>query len=242
MRARKARKKVSISYKNRFLISIGYATLKVLIALKSTIGNILIRTKRNLSMEPKTASPWSGTAGKPFLGIADGYTVASRAFLEGLQPDPLPCVDDSAAVESLGEPLSTGRSAEPPNAVLLLRRLEKMAEPDLELSAWLGQGLDRWRSGEPLDHALGLAGADAIRARNAALVLAAGHFDESDLSTWELAGRLEAAIRRFESIVLPRIRRGEAVSLDPAQQAILSALEAGAGMIRSRRRLWDLLR
>lgn len=77
-----------------------------------------------------------------------------------------------------------------------LQRVMEAAQPEDRM--WLEAALARWRDGEPLDHALGLAGPRAIKQRNAALCRAADLLDPAgDLSDWQRAGKVEKAIRYF---------------------------------------------
>jgi hypothetical protein len=76
---------------------------------------------------------------------------------------------------------------------------------------WLRAGLRRFLRGDSpsLEVALSLTGGSRIAARNRALRDAAAALDpDLTLSDWELSGRLECAIRRFESVSLVQINRG----------------------------------
>jgi hypothetical protein len=146
---------------------------------------------------------------------------------------------NSPAYGSTGSAKTTGGKAINPQT--LLRKLQALASADPVVSAWLSHGVTRYRSGERLDVALGLTGAAAVNARNQALLDAAADLDEPGLSRWALAGRLEDSIKHFETLVLPRIRRGAQIPLSPLQGSLMAALSSGASMLRSRRRLFDLL-
>ena len=109
-------------------------------------------------------------------------------------------------------------------------------------AAWLRSGLTRYlHKGEALESALRLGVASRTIARNRALVEAAQCLDP-DAAPWDQAETLRLAIVRFEQRVLPRLRAGADRDLSPHEQALLRAFDAGAPrMLRSRRRLWDLL-
>lgn len=84
-----------------------------------------------------------------------------------------------------------------------------------------------------------LRGADPIRARNAALVEAADALCTDCLPS-QKAAMLEAAIARFER-KLPSIALGRSGELSPHEKALQAAFEAGARMLKSKRRLFDIL-
>lgn len=122
-----------------------------------------------------------------------------------------------------------------------LRKLAKSAAP--ELSDWLEAGLYRWEKGEPLERALSLSGTGAKIQRNRALIRAAKILDQNDdLGPWQKAGLLETAIHRFESIKWPALQGTQDRSLAPLQQELFSAFSAGCEMIRTQRKLYELLR
>jgi len=109
---------------------------------------------------------------------------------------------------------------------------------------WLRAGLRRFLRGDSpsLEVALSLTGGSRIAARNRALRDAAAALDpEPRLSAWELSGRLECAIRRFESVALVQINRGQPVVLSTPDEFLLAAFQSGARPMRSRRRLYELL-
>ena len=86
-------------------------------------------------------------------------------------------------------------------------------------------------------------GSDPLRERNAALVEAVAALDpDGELSPWDAAEVLRKAIRRYEVIVLPRIRSGADMDLPPSDQALQKAFASGARVMRSRRRLYELLK
>lgn len=123
--------------------------------------------------------------------------------------------------------------------------IERLAsgDPDPEILAWIGAGLKRWQRGEPLEAALGLTCAHRVRCRNRSLIAAAAALaDGESISAWELAGRLNDAIARFESGRLIQYRRGLQVELDDVERYLLDAIQSGARPMTSRRRLFELLR
>jgi hypothetical protein len=115
------------------------------------------------------------------------------------------------------------------------------ADHDAELHAWIVDGVRDWRGGLSLDVALGLAGGRARRYRDQALRRAAEIImARDDVGVWEAAGRLAKQIRHFERCVQPRMT--EEKVLDPLHQAIADALHAGCAVVRSPRRLWEIIR
>lgn len=112
-----------------------------------------------------------------------------------------------------------------------------------ETLAWLREGLRRYLQGEAdLEVALRLTGAARIAARNRALLQATKILDDGrGLTPWKLAGDLEMAITRFESDVLPRVRRGDLGGLSPLNRSLHTAFQSGARTLRSRRRLYEIL-
>lgn len=109
--------------------------------------------------------------------------------------------------------------------------------------AWLRDGFRRFTQGDaPLEVALQLTGGNKIAARNRALLQAADLLDDGvGLPPWKLSKLLRAAILRFESVMVARERRGDSLVLSPIDAAIADARNSGAKMLRSRRRLYDLL-
>ena len=135
-----------------------------------------------------------------------------------MTPDPLQCLADTLHACEEGAPL-------PPQA-----------------RAWLRSGLALYlHKGEALESALRLGTYARTLARNRALIDAAQCLDP-DAAPWDQAETLRLAILRFETRVLPRLRAGADRDLSPHEQALFRAFDAGAPrMLRSRRRLWDLL-
>lgn len=128
---------------------------------------------------------------------------------------------------------------------VLLTRVERLVAEagDPQTARWFSRGLALWRGGEPLESSLGLSGPMAVRTRNELLREAARHLDDCETSSiWSAAGRLADRIARFEARVLPRIRAGLPAQLDRTDQSIMGALMSGSAMLRSRRRLYDVLR
>ncbi len=124
---------------------------------------------------------------------------------------------------------------------------ELAAEHDGELSAWLEAGIERWREGESLDRALGVCGTDAVRERDLAIRRAAAIANPDGLrKPHTLAGDLEMEIRRFEGVKWKRCRHMRDPNLSPFDRALFDALRAcdqsGISMLRSQRRLYDLIR
>lgn len=133
----------------------------------------------------------------------------------------------------------------PPDSLRLAHAIAAGTGDDLPPGAleWLRAGLARYLAGNaPLDVALSLTGGRRLAARNRALRDAAAALDpDLTLSDWELSGRLECAIRRFESVALAQINRGQLVVLSTPDEFLLAAFQSGARPMRSRRRLYELL-
>jgi hypothetical protein len=83
---------------------------------------------------------------------------------------------------------------------------------------------------------------DMVRRRNAALVEAARLLHEGDMAATSSAKLLEAAVRRFECRVWPRVRDQAAPDLPPLDAALHRAFMSGARPLRSWRRILDLLK
>lgn len=123
----------------------------------------------------------------------------------------------------------------------------RLAYGDVDPAAlgWLAEGFRRWLSGQAdsLEVALRVTGAGRITARNRALLRAGVLLaDGREQSAWRLAGKLSEAIRHFESRTLARLRANPECHLSEVDAALLDARRAGATWMRSRRRLYELLR
>jgi hypothetical protein len=81
-----------------------------------------------------------------------------------------------------------------------------------------------------------------VRIRDEALRRAAEGLRWECASTWELASRLERAIRRFETRVLPRLWGSAEVELGPVDFFLRRAFLSGAGIPKSQRSLYELLK
>lgn len=124
-----------------------------------------------------------------------------------------------------------------------LDRLLEATRSDPEIHAWLDQALQRYRAGEPLERALGLAGPEATKQRNAALRRAADLLDPPGaLSAWQRAKRLEETLRRFEAIA--RHRSLKSLSLLQQTLAHILQLERAHGVraVRCQRALFEVIR
>lgn len=113
-----------------------------------------------------------------------------------------------------------------------------------EAAAWLRSGLTRYtRTGDALEICLSLGSFARMKARDRALLEAADALDpDRELDTWKRAEMLRKAVVRFEDRVMPRLLNGAARELTPSEEALQRAFAAGAPrMVRSRRRLYDLL-
>ncbi|AHK78107.1 hypothetical protein M911_01590 [Ectothiorhodospira haloalkaliphila] len=96
------------------------------------------------------------------------------------------------------------------------------------------KALKRYRRGDGFH----LAGFERVRRRNAALLRAAEAVGGS--TPWTQAGRLAASVARFEARVLPRYRDQPPAS--PVDRHLWDAWQSGARPLRSRRRLYELIR
>lgn len=106
-----------------------------------------------------------------------------------------------------------------------------------DVRAWLQQAMTDCLGGCPIT----ITASDRLAARNHSIVQAANLLDDGG-STWDTAGRLAREIKRFESDVLPRVRRRSSIPLTDVQAHLLAAHEAAEGrLLRSRERLYALL-
>lgn len=124
-------------------------------------------------------------------------------------------------------------------AELCLRAAAGQEVSAVELLAWMrkaGRG-----GGRDFAATLGLGRPALIKARNAALLDAAGILGSDGCTTWALAGRMADAVARFESRLWPRLRAGAADDLGPVDCALHRAFLAGVGMSRTRRKLYGWL-
>ena len=116
-----------------------------------------------------------------------------------------------------------------------MRRLLTLASDDVELSEWLRDGLERYRQGESLARALGIAGPGAVENRNNAIRCAAELIDEhGDMSTWGKARLLAQYLDRSLSA------RGNE-PLKEVLRTIGKQSKYGQGL-RSVRRIYDVLK
>jgi hypothetical protein len=78
--------------------------------------------------------------------------------------------------------------------------------------------------------------------RDASLLEAAALLRSDETPLWSLAGRLENAVKRFETRVWPRLRVGlVAGDLSPVDVALYKAFLTGEQVPTTQRRLYDLL-
>ena len=106
--------------------------------------------------------------------------------------------------------------------------------------AWLQIAFSQWLAGETLENALRLDRASLIRQRNQWLLEAARLLDDGS-GTWRQAGRLAAAIRRYQNRVAPLVRRDPFYPLGDIDRALCRAFSAGRPPT-SQRKLYDFLR
>lgn len=130
------------------------------------------------------------------------------------------------------------------NPILMAERQANGEPPDAETLAWWQIGLQRWWRGEgTLEVCLRLTGSYRIRARNAALIRAAGLIDNGQgNSAWQLAELLRQAVVQFRVVTLPRIQRGDAGELTPLQSALADAFASGAMPLTTQKSLYDKLK
>ncbi|MDD3937679.1 hypothetical protein [Rhodoferax sp.] len=95
--------------------------------------------------------------------------------------------------------------------------------------------------GRVCTESLGLTRTALVKARDSALLEAACLLGADQCSVWELAGRLEAAILRFESRIWPRLRSGANADLGPVDAALHRVFVSGTGVNRHRRKLYAWL-
>ncbi len=81
-----------------------------------------------------------------------------------------------------------------------------------------------------------------VRIRDEALRGAADGLRWECGSVWELAGRMERAIHRFETRVLPRLWGCSDIELGPVDFYLRRAFLTGAGIPKSQRSLYELLK
>ena len=110
-----------------------------------------------------------------------------------------------------------------------------------EVVAWMAEGMRRHLAGDDLEHAFGLDRATRLRERNRSLQEAARLLDTGE-GVWHLAGRLEAAVRRYERRIKPQIAAGLATALAPVDAAIHAAFLTGCRVPTTRRNLFELIR
>lgn len=89
---------------------------------------------------------------------------------------------------------------------------------------------------------LGLDRASRTRRRNAALARAAALLAADGCGAWIAAGRLAAAIERFERALWPALLGGARLELSEIEQALHEAFATGAAPVTCQRRLFELLR
>ncbi|MFN3545441.1 MAG: hypothetical protein ACK4UX_11400 [Thiobacillus sp.] len=127
--------------------------------------------------------------------------------------------------------------------ILLAVRLAAGAAPDAATLAWLRAGFEKFLHGDaPLHVSLRLTVGNRAAARNACLVRAAQILDAGrGLSAWHLAELVRQAVARFESVIAPRIQRGDAGVLTPLDAALHDAFASGAVPLRSQHRIFFVL-
>lgn len=112
-----------------------------------------------------------------------------------------------------------------------------------EVAAWVCKAMASHLQGAELDQAMGLDRATRIRERNSALIDAAKILQSARPgSPWVTAGRLEKAIKRFETRIQPALLADPSRALLPIDEAILRACRCGVRMPKTQRKLFDFLK
>jgi hypothetical protein len=127
--------------------------------------------------------------------------------------------------------------------ILLAERLAAGEPPTAATLGWLRTSLQRILRGDaPADVCLRLTMACRKAARNDALIRAAQIIDAGrGLSAWHLAELVRQAVKRFETVILPRIQRGDAGALSPLDSELRDAFATGAPPLTSRQRIFGVL-
>ncbi|PTD96394.1 hypothetical protein [Pseudothauera lacus] len=110
-----------------------------------------------------------------------------------------------------------------------------------EVAAWLAEGMRKHLAGDDLQHSLGLDRASRVRERNKALQEAAELLAGDD-DPWRCAGRLEAAVKRFEARILPLLLRDPQLPISPVDKALRRAFDSGLRVPGTARNLYELIR
>lgn len=121
-----------------------------------------------------------------------------------------------------------------------LELLERAANGDMapDVRQWISAGFDAHMRGEDLSTALGL---DALSRRREAyrLIAEIGEVLGGDGCTvWALAGRVEMAISRFESCVLPRLKAGHAQLSGPSDVLLAKLFRSGVRFPKEQRQIY----
>jgi hypothetical protein len=130
-----------------------------------------------------------------------------------------------------------------PAPILLAERFAAGEPPTPATLGWLRTSLQRILRGDaPADVCLRLTMACRKAARNEALLRSARIIDAGrGLSAWHLAELVRQAVKRFESVILPRIQRGDAGTLSPLDSELRDAFATGAPPLTSQQRIYDVL-
>ncbi|MDP2111870.1 MAG: hypothetical protein Q8N48_02585 [Thiobacillus sp.] len=127
--------------------------------------------------------------------------------------------------------------------ILLAERFAAGEPPTAATLGWLRTSIQRILRGDaPADVCLRLTMACRKAARNDALIRAARIVDAGrGLSAWHLAELVRQAVNRFETVTLPRIRRGDAGELSPLDSELRDAFATGAPPLTTQHRIYDVL-
>lgn len=122
-----------------------------------------------------------------------------------------------------------------------LELVERAANGDMapDVQRWLSDGFKAHLHGEELNTALGL---DAVSRKREVYRLIAdlGVLLGGDgCAAWPLAGRVEAAISRFELRVLPRLRAGQARLTGPSDVVLARLFRSGVLFPREQRQIYE---
>jgi len=130
-----------------------------------------------------------------------------------------------------------------PAPILLAERRAAGLPPDADSLAWESEAWRRFLSGHgPLEVCFRVTMGNRKAARNDALIRAAQIVDAGrGLSSWHLAELVRQAVKRFETVTMPRIQRGDAGALSPLDSELRDAFATGAPPLTSRQRIFGVL-
>ncbi|MBW8457708.1 MAG: hypothetical protein K0M58_04585 [Thiobacillus sp.] len=130
-----------------------------------------------------------------------------------------------------------------PAPILMAERTAAGVPPDAATLAWHAEAWRLFLAGHgPLEVCFRVTMGNRKAARNDALIRAARIIDAAGgQSAWHLAELVRLAVNRFETVILPRIQRGDAGELSPLDSELRDAFATGAPPLTSRQRIFDVL-